>query len=153
VGSLNLQTRRSRILGAACVLAFLWAALPVRLARPATGPAEEQCLTLADRVADSARRDLIPAMEQCRARHPSDVELMADLGRLYEGADRSADAEAIYRRALLVDPGDGDLRLRLGRLLLTRGEAIAARREAEAALSVQPNRQAILDLLHDAEAR
>ena len=135
------------------MLAFLWAALPVRLPRPATGPAGEQCLTLADGVIDSARTDLIPAMEQCGGRHPADVELMADLGRLYEGADRFADAEAIYRRALLVDSGDGDLRLRLGRLLLKRGDAIGARREAQAALSVQPNRQAILDLLHDAEAR
>jgi len=152
VPSLNLQRRRSRILGPACLLAFLWAALPVRLPRAATGPAEEQCVTLGAGVADSARTDLIPAMEQCRARHPDDVELMADLGRLYEVANRSADAEAIYRRALSIDSGDGDLRLQLGRLLLKRGDAAAAHREAEAALVVQPNRQAILDLLHDAEA-
>ncbi len=117
------------------------------------GPAEEQCLTLADTRPDPERADLIPVLEDCQARHPTDVELMADLGRLFESAGRASDAESIYRRALLVDPAYGELRLRLGRMLLTRGDATGARREAVAALRVQPNRQAILDLLHDAEAR
>jgi hypothetical protein len=36
-------------------------------------------------------------------------------------------------------------------LLLRRGAAVEARREAIAALIVQPNRQSLLDLRHDAD--
>jgi cytochrome c-type biogenesis protein CcmH/NrfG len=144
---------RSRILWPAGALALLWIALPVQLPNPSTGPAEEQCLTLPDTPPDPTRTDLIAVLEHCSARHPTDVELMADLGRLYEWSDRSTDAEAQYRRALSIDPGYGDLRLRLGRLLLKRGDAAAARREAASALTVQTNRRAILELLQDAKTR
>ena len=80
---------------------------------------------------------------------PADVELLADLG----GRGRShhpARSEAAYRRALAIDPGYADLRLRLGGLLMRRGATLEARREAEAALRVQPNRRALLDLLRAA---
>lgn len=72
---------------------------------------------------------------------------MADLGREYESAHRPADAEAVYQRALAVDPDYADLQARLATLLLQRGAAADARAHAEHALRVQPNRRALLDLL------
>ncbi len=88
-------------------------------------------------------------LERCRALYPNDVELMADLGTVYEFTDRATQAEAIYRDALAIDPSYADLRLRLGRLLLRRGATDEARREAESGLLVQPNRQALRDLRDD----
>jgi tetratricopeptide (TPR) repeat protein len=132
----------------------LWAAvvLPVSPSRGADVAADEECLTLAD-AAPAARPDVLAALERCSGLYPADVELLADLATQYEAAGRRDKAETVYRRALAADPGYAELRLRLGRLLLARGAGELARREAEAALEVQPNRQALLDLLHDAQQR
>jgi Flp pilus assembly protein TadD len=72
---------------------------------------------------------------------------MAELGGAYEQAGQSDRAEAMYRRALAVDPEDGDIRIRLGQLLLRRGDRSGAEREAMGALAVQPGRSAALDLI------
>ena len=77
-------------------------------------------------------------LEQCHALLPRDVEVMLDLGSLYEAAGQREPAEAIYRRALAVDPSDAEVRLRLGRMLLARGDVDGARREAGHALSIRP---------------
>jgi len=82
--------------------------------------------------------------------YPSDAELTADLGAEYEAAGRQDDAEAAYRRGVTVDPEYADLRLRLARLLIRRRAFAEARAEAEAALRVQPNRRALVDLLREA---
>ena len=71
---------------------------------------------------------------------------MGDLGSAYEASGQLARAEEAYRRALALDPDFADLRLRLGTLLLRRGDAAEAEAEATQALRVQPNRQALLDL-------
>ena len=144
------EAMRIRVLAALATLGALWFSLPVALPGPSTGPASAECLTLPDTPPDLTRTDRIPAFERCVRLNPNDVELMADLGRLYEAADRAANAEEIYRRALVVDPGYADVRLRLGRLLLKHGDAAGARTQAAAALAVQPNRRALRDLLHDA---
>ena len=75
---------------------------------------------------------------------------MTDLGGAYEEAAQWDRAEAVYRRALSIDPEDGDVRVRLGVVLLERGDRAAALREATAALAVQPNRIAALELLRRA---
>jgi tetratricopeptide (TPR) repeat protein len=142
---------RTRVLSSLAVLALLWFALPVKLANSSGGTSAE-CLTLPDAPPDPKRADIIPVLERCSALHPIDVELMADLGSVYESAGRLPDAETIYRRALSIDAGYADVRLRLGRLLLNRGDGPAARREAETALRTQPNRKAALDLIRDAQA-
>ena len=139
-----------RVLAPALALCLWAAALPVSLSRGANAASDEDCLTLAD-TPPSDRPDLAATLERCSTLYPNDVELLADLGAHYEANGRKSDAEAIYRRALAVDPGYADLRLRLGRLLLARGAAALARREAEAALEVQPNRQALLELLRVAQ--
>jgi Flp pilus assembly protein TadD len=90
------------------------------------------------------------ALERCLELHPDDVEIMTDLGGAYEQAAEWDRAEAVYRRALAIDGEDGDVRVRLGRVLLERGDADGARREAMAALTVQPGGAAARDLIRRA---
>ena len=80
----------------------------------------------------------------------TDVELMTDLGAAYEASDRLSDAEATYRRALEIDPHDGVLLLRLGRLLLRRGDAVGARAHAAAAVRWMPGNAEAVRLEADA---
>jgi len=93
-----------------------------------------------------------PALERCLELRPDDVQLMTDLGDAYEQAAQWDRAEAVYRRALSIDAEDGDLRVRLGGVLLQRGDAAGARREATAALVVQPGRAAAIDLINRASS-
>src|SRR5262249_19557410 len=90
------------------------------------------------------------ALERCLAVQPDDVETMKDLGLTYESATNWDRAEPLYRRALAIDPEYGDIRVRLGSLLLQRGDLAGARREAEAALKEQPGSLAALQLFHRA---
>lgn len=123
----------------------LFAALgPVSLAPYASAAPQQDCLTLSER--DDVERS---ALEECIALHPDDVGVLAELARRDESIDGGR-AEALYRRALARDPAYADLRLALGRLLLRKGAAAEARTEAERALRIQPNRRALLDLLHGA---
>jgi Flp pilus assembly protein TadD len=78
------------------------------------------------------------AVQRCLALDPGDVGLLTDLGAAYESEGRSDRAEEIYRRALGLDPRDGEVHLRLGRLLLARGDRAGAKTEGEAALRWQP---------------
>ena len=102
---------------------------------------------MADHPPSPERPDLVAMVERCSALVPQDVELLADLGDLEAAAGRGADAEATYRRALAIDPDYADLRLRLARLLLRRGAATEAREQAELALRVQPNREALRQII------
>ena len=76
--------------------------------------------------------------ERCLSLDPENAELMTDLGDKYRQSGDDGAAEANYRRALGIDAHDGDVHLRLGELLLARGDTAAARIEAAAALAVQP---------------
>jgi cytochrome c-type biogenesis protein CcmH/NrfG len=89
----------------------------------------------------------VTAMERCLAVRPGDVELMAELARAYERAARWDRAESVYRRAIAVDVDDSDIRVRLGHVLLRRGDSGGARREAEIAVALQPGRKEPLELL------
>lgn len=80
------------------------------LTRPAA-PAED-CLPTPSSPSGSD----ISSMERCLALRTSDVELMIDLAAAYESAGQSDRAQALYRRALAIDPDDGELRRRLERL-------------------------------------
>ena len=83
---------------------------------------------------------------------PDDIELMTELAASFEGAGEWEKAEAEYRRALAIDPEDGDVRVALGRVLLRRGDRAGARREAAGALKVQPGSPGAESLLHRADA-
>jgi tetratricopeptide (TPR) repeat protein len=83
-------------------------------------------------------RDIV-ALEACLARAPRDVELLIDLAVAYESAGRPVEAASAYRRAVDVDPRDGDARLRLALALRRAGDLAGARREGAAALALRPN--------------
>ena len=86
-------------------------------------------------------------LERCLALYPRDIELMLDLGSVYEAAARADRAEVLYRLALSIDGKDADVHVRLGRLLLHRGDARGAERAANAALALQPGSSRALDLI------
>jgi cytochrome c-type biogenesis protein CcmH len=139
------------LLAPVAALCLLATVLPAALPSPKTGPSSDTCLTLADSPPGAGPESLL-RLERCSVLAPNDVQLLADLGAAYEAADTPAKAEAAYRRALALDPDAADVRLRLGTLALVRGDAGEARRQAEAALRVQPNRRALVDLLRAADA-
>ena len=99
------------------------------------GTGAKECETLPDR----PEAGEIPQYERCLALDPANAELLTDLGRAYELLARGDRAEAMYRRALVIDPHNSDLHVLLGELLLARGDRAAARHEAEDALRWRPN--------------
>lgn len=103
-------------------------------------------------ICESPGRLDAPALEQCLALDPDNVELMTDLGDAYRRGHDDRQAETWYRRALTIDAHDGDVHLRLGELLLTRGDGTAAGVEGAAALAVQPNSLAAQRLIDRAAA-
>ena len=128
------------------LIATFWMALPLRLSSSPSAVSNQRCLTLAD-AEPQAGGSNVAVLRQCAALYPDDLELLVDLGSAYEATGQLQQAEDAYQRAAAGDPGDGDVRLRLGRLLLRRGAIEDARRQAEAGLLVQPNRLALVDLL------
>jgi Tfp pilus assembly protein PilF len=66
---------------------------------------------------------------------------------MFASAGRIDRAEEMYRRALSVDAHDGDVHVRLGRILLARGDRSGARIEGDAALRWQPGAAAASDLV------
>jgi thioredoxin-like negative regulator of GroEL len=87
---------------------------------------------------EDARVSDITTVERCLELDPLNVELIADAGDEYFSAGDSDRAETLYRRALSIDPHDGDVHLRLGELLMMRGDAAAAQTHGEAALASRP---------------
>jgi tetratricopeptide (TPR) repeat protein len=85
-------------------------------------------------------------IERCLALNPRDIELMLDLGSLYEAAGRFDRAEELYRRGLSVDSRDGDLHIRLGEALFQRGDVSGANNEVGLALMLQPHSSRALAL-------
>jgi tetratricopeptide (TPR) repeat protein len=94
----------------------------------------------------------LAGMERCVALRADDVDLLIAFGRRLEEAGDSRRAEDVYRRALLADPRDGGVQLRLGTLLLARGDRSGARAAAAAALATQPRNPDALDLARRAGA-
>jgi Flp pilus assembly protein TadD len=92
-------------------------------------------------------------LERCLALNPGDIEAMLDLGSIYETQGRADRAEAMYRLALSVDPKDADVHVRLGLVLLHRGDEAEAAREAHTALQLQPRSSRALALLEHAGGR
>jgi tetratricopeptide (TPR) repeat protein len=128
------------ILAAAAALGALWISLPVRLATTSADSSIADCLTLAN----TPSTDL-SALERCHTLVPRDVELTADLAAAYATAQRRDEAIKAYREIIAIDPLYADVRLRLARLLRESGDEAAAQSEIDAALSVQPNRKALID--------
>lgn len=138
------------LVGHIVALCLFAVCLPVAVPLPPSGLSQEECLALAD--LPSVRPPGLAQIERCSALFPEDAVLMGDLGSSYEASGDPARAEEAYRRALKLDPDYADLRLRLGTLLLHRGATAEAEAEATQALRVQPNRQALLELLQASRA-
>lgn len=136
-------------LTAAVVLGVLALLLPISIPEGVEGASEAACLTFVDE-RPLGTVEATRTLESCATAYPDDVELAAELGAAYERAGDAARAEAAYRRALGLDDRYAEVRLRLARLLLARGAAAEARRQAETALQVQPNRRELLDLVRAA---
>ena len=122
-------------------------ALPVQLDRTSDGSSGDDCLRLADRPLPSNPATLIPELERCRSVAADDALLLSDLGAAYAAAGRRDDAERAYRDAIALDPDYAPAHASLAEALAERGERVEARAHAEAALRLQPNRTAILQLL------
>lgn len=136
----------ARVAVSIALLALFSFVLPLRLPGDTGDVSSERCLTLADQPPPSGP-DAIAVLEQCTTVVPMDAELLADLGAAYEANGKSADAEAAYRRVVTLDPEYADVHVRLARLLAARGETTEAGEHAAAALRMQPNRQAIKELI------
>jgi tetratricopeptide (TPR) repeat protein len=147
----RVRTGRPRLLIPVVVVVVFSAVLPVHLSSRAGFPSNEDCLTLADSAPLPSSRS-VGLLERCSAIYPADVELLGDLAAAYEIAGADAKARIAYERALAIDPDYADLRVRFARFLLRHGDPAAAASHAEAALKVQPNRLAIVDLLRAAHA-
>jgi tetratricopeptide (TPR) repeat protein len=89
-------------------------------------------------------------LEHCLALSPRDIEVMLDLGTVYEAEGAAGRAEALYRLALTIDARDADVHVRLGRLLLGRGDLAGAAHAATIALDLQPGSSRALDLVRRA---
>jgi tetratricopeptide (TPR) repeat protein len=138
--------RWTAIVAVAALLTLFRVVLPVALPQSPDAGAREDCLTLPD-LSAMAAPTRVALLERCTALYPADVELMADLGAAYDSADDTARAERTDRRVLSMAPDDADVRVRLARLLLRRGDVAGARSEARAALRVQPNWKSVLDVI------
>ena len=115
----------------------------------AAGGARAPC----DRHDGSHSADAVERLERCLALDAADEESMIALGDVLASASRVDRAEALYRRALDVEPHDARVHLRLGRLLLARGDVAGARHEGEAALQSYVGNAAALRLIAEARAR
>jgi tetratricopeptide (TPR) repeat protein len=86
-----------------------------------------------------AQQDLPTLVKQLEDEHPADPPRLALLGGLYEETGESARAIETYRRALLVNPRQLDLHLRMIRLLQTNGDLDRAIVEYESLVRAAPN--------------
>jgi len=139
------MTRLRRLVDALWPAALLLVFLTTfrRTARDAAGG-------VVPRGCDDAARATLPVLEQCLALDARNVEVLTAIGDIERSAGAAGRAEALYRRALAVDPQDGHVRLHLAELLLGRGDTEHARVEAEAALNTEPGNPAAEQLIERA---
>lgn len=72
------------------------------------------------------------------ASNPADARALFDAGYVADAQNRSADAEALYRRAISADPKSLEAHLSLGLLLAREGKAEDARPELSMATDLDP---------------
>ncbi len=84
-------------------------------------------------------KDGIPFMERSVVMAPDRSALAVGLGNLYRRVGRLAEAEAVYLRAITLDPRHVEARVALGEMLLERRDARGALALAEAALAIAPS--------------
>jgi tetratricopeptide (TPR) repeat protein len=77
-------------------------------------------------------------LNQWLASHPADARALFDSGYVADAQNRSADAEALYRRAIDADPKSLESHLSLGLLLAREGKPGDARPELAVATDLDP---------------
>jgi predicted Zn-dependent protease len=126
---------------AALLIVVLATFRPSRADIPVTQPAHE---------CDEVRARTLSALQDCLELDSRNVEVLTALGDIHARSGVADRAEEMYRRALAIDPDDGDVRVRLGALLLERGRVGEAHREAERALASEPGNPAVEQLVERA---
>jgi len=124
----------------------MWALLPVQLNRTTDSGSIDGCFTRADQAPAGDPATEIPLLERCADSVATDADLAADLGAAYAAAGRDADAERAYRRALAIDPDFADVHIKLAEQFLRHGSTADAQSHVDAALRIQPNQRAVLEL-------
>ena len=99
---------------------------------------------------DEARANSLSALEECLALDSRNVDVLTALGDVHARSGARDRAEDMYRRALAIDPDDGDVRLRLSALLLEQGRSSEAQIEAQRALMSQPGNPGARELVERA---
>lgn len=124
-----MKDAAARLLAAVALLAGF--AFVGRMPTPASG-------ATAARVCDADDDTDDATLMNCLALQPRSVELLVVLGTRYEGRGRWPEAEAAYRRAIAVDEHDADVWLRLGRVLMRRGDGEGARIASARVAALRP---------------
>jgi len=99
---------------------------------------------------DEARADSLSTLQECLALDSRNVEVLTALGDVHARSGAGERAEDMYRRALAIDPDDGEVRLRLSALLLEQGRSSEAQIEAQRALLSEPGNAAAQELVERA---
>jgi tetratricopeptide (TPR) repeat protein len=85
-------------------------------------------------------------IQQLESEHPADFQRLALLGALYEETGNSKKAIEVYRKALLSNPKQVDLRLKMIRLMQSEGDLDKAIAEYDALIRTAPhNPQFVFD--------
>ena len=89
--------------------------------------------------AEQAAQDPAAPWRARLLRNPQDAEARLALAHIQLDQQRLDEAESIYRQVLSLQPKNVEAITHLGTVLLRRGQALAALREYDAALAIQPD--------------
>lgn len=128
------------------VLSLVWAPLALALFVVTFRQASNSAPAASAGVSCDRPNADLTMLERCAAADPANIERLADLAQAFATAGRRELAERAYRRALTLDPRNGDLHAQLGELLAEHGDLDGARREAELALRWHPGSTRAIDL-------
>jgi tetratricopeptide (TPR) repeat protein len=92
-----------------------------------------------DRSGDAVRT--LDAYERCAAAEPQNPDLLLFLGRAYNAANRTQDAQRVLDQALAISPDYPDIHLLLGVSNFADGNLTAARERFERFLALAPDRR------------
>ncbi|MFN3932795.1 MAG: YaiO family outer membrane beta-barrel protein [Brevundimonas sp.] len=121
-------------------------AVPVEVAAQVqTDPQALYEAAVADRLAGRPAR-AVERLERVLVLRPADVDARLNLGLALLALDRVAEAEAAFRTVLDQAPGYVDAEVGLARAAERRGDRAAARRHAERAAALSPEREDVAGL-------
>jgi tetratricopeptide (TPR) repeat protein len=87
--------------------------------------------------------------EQAAERHPDAAIPVCCIANVYENQELWEEAEALYERALTIEPDDSVVHMNYGRMLKRKGDKTAAETHLRAALLLDPDYEAARKLLDE----